>query len=450
MATTYGRSRPSGRSVKPPQGRADPGDIIERMQRKLEIGRDLTLEGEEAPGSRGSGPRNRAHRMRRREVPNFKFKPWRLLGAGAALSIANPFGWNPINQFFPYQPAQYYGRDEGLICYVSPCTPVSGPHYFKSSNNCTPLTPQCPFGSLVLLPSTCPATSYLASVACRGGTPAQYPFANIIYEKTGGIGGYFVHEVQEMLPDTDTGVLPANPFRIIPLTQTALGFAEVNPNFLTSQKPDGLEELDAAHKSQADPRLQPAVDTLSGRQTRVTQFTRNKVRRIRSTTRLNPVRKPPPKTKETKVQFSSFAVYRGVMKAIDAYTETQDFVRALHGGLPCELVGGKWKTGPKGGRYFEKGSANRHRFDTGNQLKDLNKHWEKMNWNKAFLNVAANQYEDAVIGMTNRFMADSLNARRSWNDYAKFKGLQRDFRQLTEDAAAARRNLRKGERGACK
>lgn len=437
------RIPPSGRVTEVPQVGANPTGVVEQMGRMLERGRDFIAEGQEPPG-RGSGPRNRSFALRRRDMgPQPKWKPLRFIGAGSALAIANPFGWEGLNInpiIAPLFPAGFFGRDLGLICHTSVCAPLAGPFYVKASNICTPTrTPQCPFGSVALVPGTYWNTYKEAVDAEFSGNTIAFPYAHILYIK-GGVGpGYYVHEVQLVQQGYDLGMRLAP--LLLPASQLAIGFVSPNPNLLGNQMPDAKHDINTPA-----PKLDPKTETRLGRSVRTKIFTMSGVKSRPPTTAYAPIGVPRAK-RETKLQFSSFAAYRVVMAAIDAYTESQDFIRAIYGAIPCKHRVGEWRSGPKGGKFFRPGGAKCHRFDTQCQARALDKHFNEINWDAALLNVVANQYEDAVIGMQNKFLADTMGARKSWNRYAQFKGLQRDMRALQENAHAAQRRLGTGKGG---
>lgn len=411
---------------------ADPARLVERFHEIDKRMQDLSSPRKGKQGSRPPRPsRFGSARTRASPKPQPGFKWGRIgLASGLAFSVANPFGgfdgfWRPI--IAPLLPGGVFGRDEGLICYVSPCDFISSVVAVKAGNTCVPRTPQCPFGS-VTYPSDA-AGSYKAAGDAEFGYEnweADFPFANLIYIKTSFTPGFFVHEVQEMLPGTNVGVLPG-PVLLMP-GQVALGSIVPNPNLLPRQQPETKTDPKAEPKTQTQPQRS------SRNRRRITVILENRINRRTSPAPVT--RFPGPPKNDRKVQFSSFGAYRIVMGAIDTYTESQDLVRAIYRGLPCAVRSGSWKSGPKGGKYFVRSPGKKHRFDTRGQMETLAKHWDKVDISRAFMNVVENQVEDAVIGQQSRFMSDSLRARQSWDKYAKFKVLQADFRRLSEEARA--------------
>lgn len=425
--------RPPVKEVSPPKGRSDPGRIVDRLHK---LDRDL-LDMEKRKGPLGSKPPRTPgtgglKQFRKGPSPQTDLKWGRVAVAGGLVfAVANPFGGfeNYLRPFVaPLFPQGAFGRDVGLICFQSACTPVSGVVAVKASNNCVPLTPQCPFGT-VSYPLNAANSYKQAGDAQFGfdGWEQFFPYANLIYIKTTFTPGYFVHEVQLVNPGLNVGTRPG-PLLVSPHT-LAEGYRVVNPNLLKNQKPD--EELKNDPKS--EPKTEEKLQRSGLRKQYVTLFIANRPPTRFTRPRVLP--RPGPK-KEAKVQFSSFAAYRIVMGAIDTYTESQDFVRAIYKALPCSVRGGAWKSGPKGGRYFKRAPGKKHRFDTAGQMDTLAKNWDKIDWTQASLNIVENQVEDQLIGMQNKFLADVMGARRSWNDYAKFKGLQKEFRLLSAEIAA--------------
>lgn len=361
----------------------------------------------------------------------------RIVGAGlVAGAVLDPYGGINLQPIIsPLFPQGYFGRDIGAICYVSPCTPTAGPFYVKARNTCAaPATPQCPFGSLVLAPDTY-ADTYLADVARQESDIFALPFAHILYFKTSATPGYFVHEIQEMNLVSDTGNR-LSPL-LLPASKLAIGFVQVNPNLLRNQKPDVEVKTETRDKRDHARSRESRGGRMGSKRVLITD---RRITRPRGPPRQRaPIRAPLQPHKETKLQFSGLAVYRTIMGAIDWYTESQDFVRAIYNALPCALIAGNWKTGPKGGRFFKPSANKAHHFDTRKQLEVLNKNWRDVDWQRALLNLLENHVEDAVIGQQSRALGDALKARGSWNNYAKFKGIQRDLRAASSRLKSLKR-----------
>lgn len=436
---------PQGQPKEGPQGRSDPTGLVEQvddvLSRARKEGLDLSREGLEREGSKGSGPRDRSYRQRRRPGPKPKLKWGRIGGAGLALSIANPFGWNigiPPIRLAPITGPGVYGRDEGLICYTSACTPTIGPVGVEAHNVCASAFPHCPFGTVG--EPTGMRSSYLESWTLDYAQNPFYEYAVIYYIKGGIAPGYYSHEVQQVLNGTDVGIRPF-PLLMVEADIAPFTMQPSNLNERPNQKPDPREE--------AKPKPDAKTETKPDGKRRVTTFSKGSVKREPPRwPGVVPPQRPGPGVKERKLQFGSLAAYRAVMGAIDAITETQDFVRALYDGLPCSTRVGSWRSGPAGGRYFKRGEGKCGKYDTDCQGKAIERHWNEMDWENALLNVLANQLQDAAIGMSDRYLENQMNARGKWNNYAKFKGLQREIRTLTDRVAAEKRKRGMGS-GAC-
>lgn len=435
--------KPPRAPVSTPQGLPDQGRIVDKLHKLDRELLDLEKQRKGGLGSRpprvpGTGGLNQ---FRKGPSPQTGFK-WGRIGVagGLLISVANPFGGfeNYLRPFVaPLFPQGEFGRDVGLICFVSACSPVSGVVGVKASNNCVPLTPQCPFGTV--FPPINMGNSYKQAGDAQFGFEGWeqfFPYANLVYIKTTFTPGYFVHEVQLVSPGLDVGMRPGP--LLIPVANLAEGYRVVNPNALPKQRPD--EEGDHAEprtRTQTENRAQRSAVTKKF----VTVFTGRRGPPTRRPERRVP--RPGPKN-ERKLQFSSLGAYRVVMGAIDTITESQDFIRAIYKALPCSVRAGQWKSGPKGGRYFQRAKGKKGKYDSVGQLDQIARNFDKIDWSTAMLNVVENQVEDAVIGMQNRMLGDALGARQSWSNYARFKGIQKEFREVSRKAA-----LSKGGRGKC-
>lgn len=395
------------------------------------------------PPSSGVGPKKRAAALRKgliefeKELDNFADrhgKPLRksLLGrglaVGGALSFLNPFGLQiPGLPSDLWVPPGLLGRDVGLICYTSPCTPISGPHYIGLNNSCDPFSfPACPFG--VLTPGQFWGTSYQEALVKLTGSSDQdsvnnWPFALMMHLKTGLGAGYYVHEIQQMATVYNVEILD----RAKLVTPTAPWTAYGNPNLWPYQEPD--------NKLEPEPKTETARQT--DRRPRVTTITMTR-RRNRTPPRIPP-RVPRPGLKEAKVRFNSLPGYRLFMGAIDAMTETQDFIRAIYGGLPCSIRSGRWRTRGNA-RFFEPGPGKCHKYDTTCQMNALNKFADDIDWNEAWANVIANQVEDQIIGRQQRAIGDLTGATKSEAGYARFKAGQQALKRSGEELLTALRN----------
>lgn len=95
-------------------------------------------------------------------------------------------------------------------------------------------------------------------------------------------------------------------------------------------------------------------------------------------------RRPPRRgEKEKKLRFGHTAVWRIFSFAMNLFTESQDFIRAIWKALPDE--------------YRAAG-----RYDTVTQLEQIFEHFDQIVWTEAVWNVIANQIEDWIIGKMNR------------------------------------------------
>lgn len=426
-----------GSTKQPGSVRSQPVELVEDAGRSLERAKPFI--DERGRIRRGELPPGGETALRRKPPSGVPRLKWGRIAVAGGLLVAatNPFGafpvppaWNPfIGPLAPLLPSGAFG-DFGLICYQSPCTPFSGPWYVKAGNTCVPRTPQCPFGG-TLVDGTYWSDYVTAVNAEFGGDFAGFPFANIIYFKTDFSAGYFVHEVVEVLPDLNVGIRPGP----LPAIDVAIGYHKPNPNLVPVQWPDlSGPTPDLQQRLSEDQKAEERM----ARRRRITVITRNAV--TRPPPRFTPPRRPDPrKTKETKIKFGSIAAYRYVMAAIDFITESQDAINAVYEALPCAIRVGSWKSGPQGGRYFKPGAGKCSKFNTTCRLTQLQKHWDRVDWDTAALNLVANQLQDAYIGMTDRLLEDSLRARSSWNNYAKFKGLQRELRDIQDRVNAERR-----------
>lgn len=92
------------------------------------------------------------------------------------------------------------------------------------------------------------------------------------------------------------------------------------------------------------------------------------------------------KTKKLKI---SGVAYRVFAKVMSAFTETNDWLEAIH------------KTLPRGERRAGTTSTGNKRTDS--MIKDLYRAWDKIDWDQAIANLIANEVEDALIGQQQKY-----------------------------------------------
>lgn len=359
-----------------------------------------------------------------------------LLGIGGALSFVNPFGLQLPE--LPGMPWPYllvkegpFGFANATPCYVSLCSPITYPVGVVAVDlvNCGSVFPHCPFGS-VLAPTDMKPTYRQSWYHIYPEGSPRPEFAAVYGIKTGVTPGYFSHETYDMNGLDDIGV------RIAPLLShspfiapwTAYG----DPNTWPKQKPEPEAEPDPE-------REQAAGQHTNTRQMRRVTISRGSVRRppIKPAP---PPRRPPPNVREGKVQFSSLPYYRLFMGAIDAMTETQDFIRAIYNALPCAIRSGAWKT-QNGRRYFRPGVGRCHKYDTTCQLNALNAHADDVDWQAAVINVIANAVEDQMVARQNKAVGDLTGATKSEAGYARYKASQQVLKQSGQEFLTAMRAL---------
>lgn len=156
---------------------------------------------------------------------------------------------------------------------------------------------------------------------------------------------------------------------------------------------------------------------------------------------VQPRPKPAPKeVREEKVQFRSMKAYRLFMAALDAYTETGDFVRAIYrGGLPRDWTCGKWLSTPSGRKRYVPPKYRCGKYDMVCQGKAVHDAVSqgKLDVEGALLSLAANQFEDWAIGSASKQHAKIAQGTRSWADYAALKNQQKALRQHSNELAKA-------------
>lgn len=200
------------------------------------------------------------------------------------------------------------------------------------------------------------------------------PRSNVGYGRKNGVG-VLSERVNFSHSWTAIGAASAPYPELVPLlVPDALPWPEVVPLPRPDQWPVGLPM----------PAVNPAARGLAGRtaatpEGRATDRGSPRRRPAQGPRTANP-RKPPKGTKETKKTPRgglAGAVMAGMGKGLSSYSELGDFVESLHEALPKDLQKGK---------------------NLGEKMRDLYTHLNKIDWEKAVVNLAKNQLEDLVVG----------------------------------------------------
>lgn len=94
--------------------------------------------------------------------------------------------------------------------------------------------------------------------------------------------------------------------------------------------------------------------------------------------------------REKKVKMNPGGMFRALM---GAFTETADFIEAIHGALPKHL---------QRSRTWKGADGKWHRKLVSSMMRDLVNNWEKVDITQAMRNVVANEIQDQMIGMMAR------------------------------------------------
>lgn len=360
---------------------------------------------------------------RRKEKRQQKRLRMRRGGPRLPLGPAGIVGDMIIGDFFDsFKP----GFEDGNACFVASCSNPIAFQGYSARNNCTPST-----GCIGLpsKPNEVHDTHWDAVAYNVGHVPTVSDLYNwrwcARWWTRPSIGtAYYTRYIDELAyPDLQNPGLGTRTIVVVHVfPQPGPGLAPVlQPGFADPAKPD--EEGDELELVANPLRKRFVRMTIVGSDTKPWAPPRRIVR---------PAPRPAPakgRDNETKVQFSNNKIYRLVMGAIDAYTESGDLIGAFYKAIPKQYRCGSWVT-RNGKPRWQPARYTCKRFDYACQAAASADAISKnlVNPGDVLLNVAANQFEDEVIGRANKAHLDLTGGRGSGVDYTKFKMQQQAFK----------------------